>query len=134
MSATNNTAIYGNSATFRMEGQTDISAAAAVSATRGGGASTAKTATGVYKVTITNPSELRLVTKLNAHATLEDAAVGTVKDAGLVSLAQNSTTGAFELTFRTVDAAGADVDEATDALTVNWSFVIQTAKMTNPLD
>jgi hypothetical protein len=134
MSANNTVTVFGNSHRFEMEGQCDISAAAAVTATRGSGATGARSAAGVYAVTITNPGELKLVTVLHASASLMDAAVGTVKDVGIVSLAQDATTGVITLTFRTVDAAGANVDEAASALTVSWSFVIQTARMTNPLD
>lgn len=134
MSNNNMSSVFGNSARYAMEGQVDISAAAAVSAYRGDGVTVAKTATGRYKVTVKNPGELKLVKVLNTQVTMQDASVGTVKDVGCVSMTQNATTGAFEMTIRTVDAAGADVDEATDALTVSFAFVLQTARMTNPLD
>lgn len=134
MSANNTVTVFGNSHRFEMEGQCDISAAAAVTATRGQGASGARSAAGVYAVTIKNPGELKLVEVLHAEASLMDATVGTVKDVGVVSLAQDSESGDITMTFRTVDAAGANVDEATSALTVSWSFVIRTARMTNPLD
>jgi hypothetical protein len=134
MSANNLSSVFGNSYRFEMEGQCDISAAAAVTATRGQGASGARSAAGVYAVTIKNPGELKLVEVLDAGASLMDAAVGTVKDVGVVSLAQSATTGDFTLTFRTVDAAGANVDEAASTLTVGWRFVIRTNRVTNPLD
>lgn len=135
MSATNTRTIYGNSARFEMEGQVDLSAAGAVLAYRGDGVTVAKNGTGLYDITVTNPSELSLVEVLHCDVALVDTAVGTVKDVGIkTTVAKNATTGSFTMTFRTVDAAGADVDEATDALTVSFSFVIRTSVMTNPLD
>lgn len=135
MSATNTRTIYGNSARFEMEGQVDLSAAGAVLAYRGDGVTVAKNGTGLYDITVTNPSELSLVEVLHCDVALVDTAVGTVKDVGIkTTVAKNATTGSFTMTFRTVDAAGADVDEATNALTVSFSFVIRTSVMTNPLD
>src|SRR5512139_1017637 len=135
MSNTNKTTMYGNSARFEMEGQVDLSAAGAVSAYRGDGVTVAKNGTGLYDITVSNPSQLELVKVLHCDASLVDTAVGTVKDVGVkTTVAKNSTTGSFTMTVRTVDATGADVDEATNGLTVSFSFVIQTARMTNPLD
>lgn len=135
MSNTNKTSMYGNSARFEMEGQVDLSAAGAVSATRGDGVTVTKNGTGLYDVVVSNPSSLELVTVLACGADLTDATIGTVKDVGIeTTVSKNATTGAFNFTFHTVDAAGADVDEATSTLTVGFRFVIQTARMSNPLD
>lgn len=135
MSNTNTTSLFGNSARFTMEGQFDLSAAGAVSATRGDGVAVTKNGTGLYDIVIDNPSDLSLVKVLFTGADLQDAAIGTVKDAGVeTTVVKNSTTGKFNMTVHTVDGLGADVDEATSTLTVSWSFVIQTSRMTNPLD
>jgi hypothetical protein len=135
MANANMTSMFGNSARFCMEGQVDLSAAGAVTAYRGDGVTVAKNGTGLYDVTIDNPAELRLVKVLDCGSDLVDTAVGTVKDVGIKSTpSQSSTTGKFAMTLRTVDAAGADVDEAASTLTVSFRFVIQTARMTNPLD
>jgi hypothetical protein len=135
MSNTNKTSMYGNSARFEMEGQVDLSAAGAVSASRGDGVTVVKNGTGLYDITVTNPSHLELVKVMACGADLVDAAIGTVKDVGVkTTVAKNATSGSFTMTIRTVDAAGADVDEAANALTVGFRFVIQTARMSNPLD
>lgn len=135
MANANKTTIYGNSARFEMEGQVDLSAAGAVSDYRGDGVTVAKNGTGLYDITVDNPAELELVEVLDCGASLVDTAVGTVKDVGVKTApAKNSTSGSFTMTIRTVDALGADVDEAASALTVSFRFVIRTARMTNPLD
>lgn len=135
MANANMTSVFGNSARFQMEGLVVLSAAGAVSSYNGDGVSVVKNGTGLYDITVTNPAQLELVKVLHCNASLIDAAIGTVKDVGVKTIvAKNATSGSFTMTIRTVDAAGADVDEATDALTVSFSFVIQTARMSNPLD
>jgi hypothetical protein len=135
MSNTNKTSMYGNSHRFAMEGSMVLSAAGAVSSYTGDGVTVVKNGVGLYDITVSNPSQLELVNMLKCGAYLVDTAVGTVKDVGVkTQVAKNATTGAFTMTVRTVDAAGADVDEATNGLTVCFDFVIQTSRMTNPLD
>lgn len=135
MSNTNKTSMYGNSHRFAMEGSMVLSAAGAVSSYTGDGVTVVKNGTGLYDITVSNPSQLELVKMLKCGAYLVDTAIGTVKDVGVkTQVAKNATTGAFTMTVRTVDAAGADVDEATNGLTVCFDFVIQTSRMTNPLD
>jgi len=135
MSNTNKTSLYGNSARYEMEGAFVLSAAGAVSSYVGDGVTVVKNGTGLYDITVANPSNLELVKVLSCSASLADATIGTVKDVGVeTAVAKDATTGAFEMTVHTVDASGADVDEATSGLTVYFSFVIQTARMSNPLD
>lgn len=129
-----NESVYGNYARFEMEGMVALSAAGAVSSYTGDGVTVTKNGTGLYDVVVANPSKLKLVTVLGVGAALVDATIGTVKDVGVeATVTQRSTDDAFLMTLHTVDAAGADVDEATSALSISWSFVIQTARMTNPL-
>ena len=129
----NTVTMFRNGHRLQVEGQIDLSAAGAVTAYRGDGVTVVKNGVGLYDITVQNPAGLKLYKKLFTNASLEDAAVGTVKDVGVKSLTQSSTTGAFLMTVRTVDAAGADVDEAASTLTVSFSFVVQTANMSNPL-
>ena len=135
MANANMTTIFGNSARFQMEGSVVLSAAGAVTSYTGDGVTVVKNGTGLYDITVTNPSQLELVKMLSCGAFLVDTATGTVKDVAVkTQVAKNATTGSFTMTIRTVDAAGADVDEATNGLNVCFNFVIQTARMTNPLD
>jgi hypothetical protein len=125
--------IFSNYGTMRGEGTVVLSAAGAVSSYRGDGVTVVKNGTGLYDITIDNPSEEKLVEVLSCGAHLIDTAVGTVKDVGVKSEpSQSSTTGKFAMTIRTVDAAGADVNEATNALSVSFSWVLRVRKMTNP--
>jgi hypothetical protein len=125
--------VFSNYARFECEGQFDLSSAGAVSAYRGDGVTVVKNGTGLYDITVKNPSKLKLYKKLFTASALQDASIGTVKDTGVKSLSQSATDDSFAMTVRTVDAAGADVDEATDACTVSFKFVIQTQNMSNPL-
>ena len=125
-----NVSIYQNYNRWVMEASVPLSSAGAVGTVVGQGATCVKSNTGLYTVTISNPTGLMLSAVLNSSATLRDAAVGTIKDVGVKSVTQDSTTGAIEIVFRTVNAAGADTDEATDALVVDVSAVIQTGPMT----
>lgn len=125
----NTSTMFRNAQRLEMEGQFDLSAAGAVTAYRGDGVTVVKNGTGLYDITVTNPAGLKLYKELYSGAELKDAAVGTVKDVGVKSLSQSSTDGSFTMTVRTVNASGADVDEATDALTVSFAFVVQTAAM-----
>lgn len=135
MSNTNKTSLFGNSARFQMEGTITLSAAGAVTATTGDGATAVKNGTGLYDITVSNPSQLEVVKVLGGSCNLVDTAIGTVKDTGVKTApAKNTTTGALTMTVRTVDAAGADVDEAASGLTLSWAFCVQTARMSNPLD
>jgi hypothetical protein len=135
MANANSTTVYGNSARFEMEGQVDLGSTGAVVAARGDGVSVVKNGTGLYDITVVNPAQLELVHVLDAGAALVDTAVGTVKGVGVKTPpAKNATSGSFTMTIRTVDAAGADVDEAASALTVSFRFVTRTRRMTNPLD
>lgn len=111
----------------------DLSSAGAVSAYRGDGVTVAKNGTGLYEVTVKNTQGHVLNEVLNSHCTVRDAAVGTVKDCGVKSVTQVAATGDFLIIVRTVDAAGADVDEATTSLTLDISAVIRTRRMGNPL-
>jgi hypothetical protein len=125
----NTVTMYRNAGRMEVEGQFELSAAGAVGTVRGDGVSVVKNGTGLYDITVTNPAGVKLYKELYSGAELKDAAVGTVKDVGVKSLSQSSTNDSFTMTVRTVDAAGADVDEATNALTVSFSFVIQTTAL-----
>lgn len=122
-----------NYATCRVSGTVTLSAAGAVSSYKGDGITVVKNGTGLYDITWANPSELVLHENLEAGADLIDTAVGTVKDVGVkAQWTQSSSTGDLTMTVRTVDAAGADVDEATNGLTVSFYGVFRYARMTNP--
>lgn len=126
--------ITNNYGTLRVEGMVNLSSAGAVSSYRGDEVSVAKTGTGLYTVTYKNSSEFILHEVLNCGADLVDATIGTVKDVGIeVEPAQlTDGTGDMTMVFHTVDAAGADVDEATTALVVAFNFVVRTIRMTQP--
>jgi hypothetical protein len=124
---------WNNYARLELEASVDLSAAGAVSATRGDGVSVEKNGVGLYEITVANPQGHILNEVLGSSCTVRDAAVGTVKDCGIKSVTQVAATGAFLIIARTVDAAGADVNEATNALTLDVRAVIRTRSMGNPL-
>lgn len=124
--------MFNNYARLEIEASAALSAAGAVDSYVGDGVTCAKNGTGLYEFTVANPMGIVLNEVLGAAATLRDAAVGTVKDVGIKSVTQNSD-GSFLIIARTVDAAGADVDEAGTALTLDVSAVLRTRDMGNPL-
>lgn len=129
------TSITNNYATMRVEGTVTLSAAGAVASYKGDGVTVAKNGTGLYDVSFANHSGLVLNENLGAGAHLVDAAVGTVKDVGVkAQFTQDADTGVLTMTVRTVDAAGADVDEATDACTISFYGVFRHARMTHPFE
>jgi hypothetical protein len=128
-----NSVTTNNYATLRVEGMVALSAAGAVGAVVGDGLTVTKTNTGLYSVNYSNPDDVILNEVIGCGAHLVDAAVGTVKDVGIETKpAQTASTGDIAMVFHTVDAAGADVDEATSALEVAFYFVVRTRRMTNP--
>lgn len=128
-----NTSIFNNYATLRVEGMVALSAAGAVVSSVGDGVTVTKTGTGLYTVTYSNPDDLMLYEVISCGADLVDATIGTVKDVGIETKpAQTASTGDMAMVFHTVDAAGADVDEATSTLEVAFNFVVRTRRMTMP--
>jgi hypothetical protein len=128
------TATFQNYATWRIEGSIDLDSSGEITATRGDGMTAGHSTTGLYEITVKGAQGMKLVELLHAGASLMDAAIGTVKDVGVKSVTQATDgTDAVVVTLRTVDAAGADAEEATNALTVSFHAVIRTHKMTNPL-
>jgi hypothetical protein len=122
------TSMFNTYARLELEASAALSAAGAVSSTTGDEVTCAKNGTGLYEFTFRNPMGVVLNEVIGAVATLRDAAVGTVKDVGIKSVTQASD-GTFLVIARTVNAAGADVDEATDALTLDVRAVIRTRDM-----
>jgi hypothetical protein len=126
------TSMYNTYGRLELEGSVDLSAAGAVTAARGDGVAVVKNGTGLYEATFSNPFGAVLNEVIGSGATMRDTAVGTVKDTGVVSVTQLAD-GNIKIIFRTVDAAGADVNEATNVLTVDFYAVIRIRKMGNPL-
>lgn len=125
--------IFNNYATMRIEGRAALSAAGAVSSYVGDGITVTKNGTGLYDVSYTNPDKHRVFEVIGYGASLADATIGTVKDVGVETQpAQSATADEITMTFHTVDAAGADVDEATTALDVCFWMVVRVNRMTMP--
>lgn len=122
------TSTFNTYGRLHLEGSVDLSAAGAVSATRGDGFSVAKTGTGAYAATWKNNEAFVMNEVIGSMATLRDTAVGTVKDVGVISVTQ-SANGDIVIAFRTVAADGSNADEATNALTVDFSAVLRTRDM-----
>lgn len=127
-------AVFQNYATWRIEGSFDLDSSGEVTATRGDGITMGHSGTGLYEATVKGSQGMKVVEVLHAVAGLMDAAVGTVKDVGIKSVAQATDgTDDVTITVRTVDAAGADVEEAANACTVSFAVVIRCRKMTSTL-
>jgi hypothetical protein len=120
--------MYSNYARLEIEASALIADDGEVTSYVGDGVTVTTDTTGLYEFVVANPMGIVLNEVLGASATLRDAAVGTVKDVGIKSVTQQAD-GSFLIIARTVDAAGADVDEATTSFTLDVSAVIRTRSM-----
>lgn len=134
-------AVFVNYAEFHIKSQVDLSSAGAVGATRGDGATWAKTGTGTYTCTIKAGGGLRLVEQLKARAFFSGSAPGLALFCRVSSITQTADTDDLVITVKTqalqVTAVNTDatlIDRDTNAATtLNVDVVIRTAKMGNPL-
>lgn len=134
-------AVFQNYAEFSIKSQVDLSAAAAVGATRGDGATWAKTGTGTYTCTIKSGGGMRLVEQLGALAFFSGSAPGLAQFCRVSSITQTADSDNIVITVKTqalqVTAVNTDatlIDRDTNAATtLNVDVTIRTAKMTNPL-
>lgn len=123
---------FNSYARVEVEAQVDLSAAGAVSAVRGDGITCTKTDTGEYTLTLKAGGGLKLVQKLKAAGTIEDASACATARIDIVDVDQDADSDDVTVVFETNDGTSA-ADEDTAALTVNIELVFQSARMSNPL-
>jgi hypothetical protein len=129
------TGIYNNVFTWRIEGELDLTAGAAVSAIRGDNLSAAKTGTGQYTITLKNSGALQLVELLDREANFSGAtrpatALGVCMDA----VTQSTTTGDITIVLTTLalPTSGAATD-GTAAVTISFGLTIRIGKVNSPI-
>jgi hypothetical protein len=130
-------AVFNNYATHTIMGQVDITDAGEVDEVRGDHLTCTYDGSGgtAYVLTYKAGGNAKLVSVLYAKASVMDTLDSATTDCSISDVSQDSETGDIEVTFATQNAAGgAATEEATAACTLNVHVVIQTARMSNPLD
>lgn len=122
--------VFNNECEWVLRGEVDLSAGAAVTATRGSNYTTTKTGTGVYTVVLKDSQALQLVEILHAIANFSRTAPATALGVRVTSVAQNATSGDITITLTTtaLPTSGAATD-TTAATTVDFQVVIRTCQM-----
>lgn len=129
------TGVINNACTWVVQGELDLSAAAAVVAIRGDNLTATKTGTGAYSVVLKNSGALQVVELLGRDANFTGATrPATALGCCLDSVTQNATTGdiTFVITTLALPTSGAATD-GTAAVTVAFGAIIRTCKLVSPL-
>ncbi len=122
--------ITHNAGEYVIRGQVDLSAGAAVVATRGDNLVTVKAATGSYNVTMKGVNAVRLVEILDGRANFMGTVPATALGVRVNTVTQTAGTDDVVINLRTMalPTSGADTD-TTAATTVSFQVVIRTLKM-----
>lgn len=123
---------YSNEHRYEIEGQIDLSAGAAVTATRGTGLSAVKSATGTYTVTLAGPAAIKLVEILHASSNFSNGVPTTALGSRVSSITQtsNDTSDPIVIVVKTSATAGGADTDVTAATTLNFRVVLRVGTMT----
>lgn len=127
----NTVTTFLNERRMEIEGQIDLSAAAAVSAGRGTGMTFTKTAAGTYTAVIAGAFFAgKLVEILDSSANFSGTVPATALGVRVSSITQDANTDAVTITLKTSAQAttGADTD-TTAATTISFRCVLRVGKM-----
>lgn len=130
-----NNSLVSNACTWIIQGEVDLSAAAAVVAQRGDNLTFTKTGTGTYTCVYKNTGNLQLVKILNRVANFTGAnAPATALGTAVTTVVQNATTGDITITFVTtaLPTSGANTD-GTVAVTVSVYAALQICQLNSPI-
>lgn len=132
-----NEAVFSNYATHTIECQVDITAAGEVDEVRGDSVTCTYDGSGGadYVLTYKAGGNAKLVAVLAAKVDVMDSTASDTTAGSVTDIAQDDDSGDITITFATQAAAGgAAAEEGTAACTLNVRVVLQTARMSNPLD
>lgn len=128
----NVTTRYQNEHRWEIEAEVDLSAAAAVTATRGTGIVCTKSSTATYTFVIKGTSALKMYAVLNRDADVYGTPA-TIARANITSITQ-ATDGSDDITVVVKTTNATFVETATTgACTLKLSLVLQVGRMGNPL-
>lgn len=128
-----NQAVFNNYGEWIIRGQIDLSAAAAVNATRGDNLTTVKTNTGEYTVTLKGTANLKLVETLGQDVHFCNGVPVTALGCRVSSVTQTSGTDDIVIIIKTSATGGGADTNVTGATTLSFTVVIRVAKLGNPL-
>jgi hypothetical protein len=129
------TAVVNNACTWTIGGELDLSAGAAVVASRGDNITFTKTGTGQYTGVLKNSGNLQLVELLGREANFAGSTrPATALGCCLDTVTQNATTGDISIVITTLanPTSGAATDGSA-AVTIAFTTVIRTCKMVSPI-
>jgi hypothetical protein len=123
-----------NACQYDISGEVDLSAAAAVTATRGDDMTTVKTGTGLYTVTIKGNKGFMLVELLGRDANFTQGKPTTALGVRVSTVTQTAGTNDIVITLNTMAAATNGIDtDGTAAVTVAFRVLIRHCKMGAPI-
>lgn len=127
-------AIFHNACEYQIRGEFDLSAAAAVTATRGDDMTVVKTGVGAYTVTIKGVKAIKLVELLGRQAEFTGTVPATALGVRIATVTQSAGTDDIVITINTTanPTSGANTD-TTAATTVAFEVTIRNCKMTSPI-
>lgn len=126
--------VFNNEFEWVLRGEFDLSAAAAVTATRGTNFTTTKTGTGTYTVVLKNAQALQLVEILSREANFSGTFPATATGVTVTTVTQNATSG--DITITIVTTSGPTTGAATDttaATTVDFGVVLRIGRLVSPI-
>lgn len=129
------TAVVNNACTWTVQGELDLSAAAAVVAIRGDNMTVTKTGTGQYTVVLKNSGNLQIVELLGREANFTGATrPATALGVSLDTVTQSTTTGDITIILTTLalPTSGAATD-GTAAVSIAFGAVIRTCRLVSPI-
>jgi hypothetical protein len=127
--------VINNAFTWSLNGELDLSAAAAVVAVRGDNYTATKTGTGTYTIVVKNSGALQLVHLLNREANFTGATLpATALGVTLTTVTQSATTGDITITLLTtaLPTSGAATD-GTAAVTISFGVIIRIGQLNSPI-
>lgn len=121
---------FWNEHRLEIEGEIDLTAGAAVSASRGTGMTVSKSATGTYTVVLSGSKAIKLVEVLSRQVNFSGTVPATATGCRISSITQDSNTDAITITIKTSASptTGADTD-TTAATTLSFRVVLRVGKM-----
>lgn len=126
-------AVFNNECEYIIRGQLDLSAGAAITATRGTNLTATKSATGTYTVTLKGVNAIRLVEMLDQSVNFANGVPVTALGCRVSSVTQTAGTDDIVIVIKTTATGGGADTDVTGATTLSFTIVIRTCKMGAPL-
>lgn len=130
----NITQVINNAFTWSIQGEVDLSSAAAVVANRGDNMVVTKTGTGTYTIVVKNSGALQLVEIIRRSANYCITVPATATGCNISTVTQSTTTGDITINLNTTASPtfGALTD-GTAATTIAFEVIIRIGRLVSPI-